>query len=205
MNTVSQVVADVFDTRASLPRQVFRRSGELGFQLTDSANLTRPAAWEVFQKLAACFGDQRIVGMVIVDLRSTDESIQPLPFLDLSADAPRERYTEWLRRKGAQRSEPLYVDARTFVVNGGSGAWGLWSDQDRELAVLGVPRRAIGTMRDVLAGEDLGPWYEAAEVEQVLGPAFHPHAVPAALLREFRRSYAAVRTSSATEEPPMRT
>lgn len=187
------LVSEVFDTTAKLPHQVFKRSELLGYQLADSAAITMPGAWGVLSRIATRLGDHRIVGAVIDDLRFNDPAIERLPALDESPLAGPAPIGEWLRRRGHNRSEPLYVDARTLAFAGDSQSWGVWADQDIEIVILGVPGGTLGDVREMLAAQDVGPWYEAAEVEQVLGPAYHPNPAPARLLREFRRSYAAVR------------
>lgn len=190
--SVERVLANVFETTAKLPGQVFRSPAQFGFQFADSASLVTREAWIILCDLAERYGDQQIVGQVVDDLRSDEAGIKTLPALDLAITASPDLFLAWLRGKGPNRSEPLYVDGRTIAVAGDSGAWGLWVDQDKELAVLGVPRGSLGTIREALAVPGVGPWYEAAEVDQILGPAYYPKQVPLQLVRELRQQYAAV-------------
>jgi hypothetical protein len=144
------------------------------------------------QTLARRFGDQAVVAEVVEDLREQD-SKPPLETFETETIASGETFVRWLRESQSTRTEPLYVDARIIAVAGSSGAWGLWFDHDKELAVLGVPSTTLGAVRDELDAEGGWRWHDASEVGELLGPAFYPQPVPEALVRQIRRSYAPAR------------
>lgn len=181
-----------FDRRGRLPGQVFRGSENLGYLLTDSALITAPECWRILTVLARRFGDQAIIADVVEDLWDRDHC-PPLQAFETAANDSSDAFAAWLRVAQGGRTEPLYVDARIIAITGGSGSWGLWFDQDKELAVLGIPLSQLGAVREDLAAESEWPWHQVADVAELLGPAFEPRPVPETLLRELRRSYASVR------------
>lgn len=119
--------------------------------------------WSVLSNLGRRFGDQRLVGG---DLRGSEAAIEHLPRLDMALPASAPAFLPWLRQIAPGRSEPLYVDARIVAFVGDSLLWGLWVNQDAELAILGLPRVELGTLREELGAWGGGPWYEAVEVEK---------------------------------------
>lgn len=188
-----ELVTEFFTTSQRLPGQVFQRPAQLGFQLADSSVATTSEMWSVLSNLSRRFGDHRLVGVVTDDLRHREATIEPLAGLDLDLPATENDLLAWLRRIGPGRSEPLYVDARIVAFVGDSRRWGAWVDQDTELAILGFPRSQLGPVREELTASGGGPWFEASDVDNVLGPAYFPKVAPAEVLRELRRNYGAVR------------
>lgn len=192
MTSLHAVINRRFDKRGRLPGQVFRDSESLGFLLTESALITAAECWSIMQTLARRFGDQAVFAEVVDDLREQD-SRRPLETFESETIPSDDAFARWLREPQRTRTEPLYVDARIIAVTGSSGAWGLWFDQDKELAVLGVPATALGAVRDELYAEGDWPWHDASNVAELLGSAFEPQPVPEALVRQIRRSYAPAR------------
>lgn len=181
-----------FDLGARLPGQVFLSPEELGYQLTDSAVLTEPEFWSILGMLCGQFDDRYVFGRVLDDLRA-QAGLGQLPFLELSPDASREDFQTWVRARDPARTEPLYIDGRTIVFCGDTGRWGIWIDQDRELAVLGIPATSLGATREGLAALSDWPWYEAAEIRELLSASFYPDPVPEDVVREIRRAFAVAR------------
>jgi len=193
MTTLQAAIGNRFERQNRLPGQVFKDPDRLRFLLTDSALITDAECWQILQMLARRFEDRAVVAEVVEDLHEGGAS--PLAPLVTAANGSGEAFVRWLRQRQDARIEPLYIDARIVAVGGDSAAWGLWFDQDKELAVLGVPSATLDPVRDQLAAVSTWPWHEASNVAELLGPAFEPQGVPDELVREIKRSYASVRVS----------
>ena len=182
---------DPFAPHGRLPGQVFRQPESLGFLLTDSAVVGSRDLEVVLEVLARRYADEEVRGVVRADVEAAHErhNLQPINV----PPGETEGVTEWLRHVAPGRTEPLYVDARVLAFFGQSGLWGLWCDQDRELAVLGMPKLDLGEIRDLLHARADWPWYEAPEVAEIVGPSFYPNPVPDEFIQRVREAYASAR------------
>ncbi len=174
-----------FEISARLPQQVFKHSSDLGFLFADSALLTAREGWESLKACAKRFGDCEIHSLVVQDLAKVRGSTTAS--LSIDVDSPRELFINWLDQEEPGIESPLYVDARVVAVSGSSGQWGLWIDQDWELAVLGAP---VQSLRAVVASTQLAlGWVAARDVSDLLEPSFHPMPVPSAVVDQLRAAY----------------
>ncbi|HEY0928370.1 MAG TPA: hypothetical protein VGE27_00510 [Gemmatimonas sp.] len=175
-----------FDIAARLPEQVFRRPDELVFAFSDSALLTAFGGWEILKACAQHFKEDRIFA-VVVDQVATIGRTRVFPTLSIESEATREIYINWLDEKGSTSAGLLYIDARTVAFSGSSGEWGLWIDQDRELAVLGGPRALLTSIIEKQV--DGFVWVPASAVEDLLAPSFFPEPVSVDLLDRLVKAY----------------
>lgn len=196
MSQAVSVAERRFDLSARLPDQVFREPAELGFAFTDSAVLTAAEGWEILKSCARYFGDDKICGVVVEDLAAETRVSAP-PSLKVEADSTRELYINWLDQEEAGSHSPLYIDARVIAFAGSSGKWGIWIDQDTELAVLGAPASSLASI--VASTQAAFPWLPARAVADILAPSFHPEPVSPEMVARLYRAYG--ESSSALPNP----
>lgn len=175
-----------FDLTARLPEQVFRKPEDLAFAFSDSAVLTAPEGWQVLKSCAQHFGDEKICGVVVEGLAAATTS-STVPRLSIAPEATREVYINWLDHEEAGTQSPLYIEARIIAFTGSTGKWGIWIDQDRELAVLGAPIASLALI--TASSQSAFPWVSSRAVGDILAPSFYPATVPLELLDRLNRTY----------------
>jgi len=108
--------------------------------------------------------------------------------MSLRPEATRELYINWLDERRSNGDGLLYIDARTVAFTGSSEKWGLWIDQDQELAVLGAPRTQLVSVAERQV--DGFEWVSASDVADLLAPSFYPEPVSAEFLDRLTGAYA---------------
>ncbi len=186
MMTSVQFIESRFELSARLPDQVFKKVDDLTFAFADAAILTAPEGWDLIKRCTLYFGDEDIYGLVLDNLAHAKESP---PTLCLPSGSTRELFINWLDHEVGAGKIPLYIDARTVALTGSSGAWGLWIEQDRELAILGTSR-AVSSGQTEFAPDALS-WLPVSQVADLLEPAFYPDPVPGTLLDQLMKAYGA--------------
>jgi hypothetical protein len=185
MSGAASIAGRRFDLSARLPDQVFRGSAELGFLFADAALLTAEEGWGLLKACARQFSDEEIFGVVVDDLAESRRTTTPI--LTIEPASPRELFINWLDQEEVGGQGPLYVDARVLAFCGSTGKWGVWIDQDRELAVLGAP---LQSLNGVAASTRPGfSWLTAREAADLLAPSFHPDPVSPELLEQLDKAY----------------
>lgn len=185
MSKASSAAERRFDLSARLPDQVFKGPAELAFLFADSALLTAGEGWRLLKACARRFSDDQISAVVVEDMAGVRASTTPV--LEIEPESPRELFINWLDQEESESGSPLYVDARVLAFAGVSWQWGVWIDQDRELAVLGAPIHALST----IAASTLPKfsWLPAREVADLLAPSFYPDPVSPELLERLNHAY----------------
>jgi hypothetical protein len=195
VSTASSTPEQRFDLSARLPDQVFREPADLGFVFADAALLTATEGWQVLRACARQFADDEIRAVVVEDLSGTTRSTTPA--LTIEPERPRELLINWLAQTDVESDSPLYVDARVIAFAGSSGKWGIWLDQDRELAILGAP---FDSLKAIAAStEPAFSWLPVGEVADLLAPSFYPDPVSPELIERLERAYG--RPSSTQPNP----
>src|SRR5690349_12406075 len=127
----------MFVEGAEFPEQVFRHSDNLAFLLTDNGLLTAASLWDVVQDISARYGDET-VSFHVVDSHASQGAVQQtLPDLRANTSGDGVQLRQWLDLAPSE-SGPIYIIARTVAISGSSERWGIWIDQDQEIAILGV-------------------------------------------------------------------
>lgn len=185
MNSALSIAGRRFDLSARLPDQVFRGSAELGFLFADASLLTAEEGWGLLKACARQFGDDEIFAVVVDDLAEARRTTTPI--LNIEPESPRELFINWLDQEEVGDQGPLYVDARVLAFSGSTGMWGVWIDQDRELAVLGAPADSLKGI--AVSTEPAFSWLPVGNVVDLLAPSFHPEPVSSELIACLERAY----------------
>jgi len=175
-----------FLPESRLPDQVFVGAHRLGFRFTDSATLTSNDFWSFLTRCAVIANDAEVFGAVIDNARQQVAGSRHRE-LQLDPSATRECYLDWLDSARAGTELPLSVDARVIAFTGTTASWGVWIEQDRELAVFGGGSMLLEHLERASTA-DVG-WVQSEEIEGLLAPSFYPEPVPRSLLSKLASAY----------------
>ncbi len=175
-----------FQHEQRLPRMVFREHvPHFQYRFADSAVVTSEGLGGALATWAAVAGDSEVLGAAVDLLDAPNASAGR--WLRSDPGTVDQALQAWLSSTHTETSTPLFILARTLAFTGTSSSWGLWVEQDRELAVLGARPELLEDLLPCAAG--LAEWVSADQVRELLSPSYHPDDVPESFTEALLRNY----------------